>query len=77
MSATSSPGSGETRTFDRDLPSPLACFVEATAKLAAGALERGDLIEAKLLLGQALHAVDVAQGRQVAGTGLRVVGGAS
>jgi hypothetical protein len=63
MSVTSTAESGATRTSGRDIPVALACFVESTARFAACAVERGDLVKAKLLPGRALHAVDVARGR--------------
>jgi hypothetical protein len=53
-----------------DLPSSLPAFLQASAQLAGGAAERGDLAAARRLLEEALRAVENAGVRP----GLRVVG---
>jgi hypothetical protein len=72
LRATSTPATGEARTSGCDLPDPLACHLEATARLAADAAERGDLALARALLEAALRAVEAVEARPA--PGLRVVG---
>jgi hypothetical protein len=73
--ATLPPASGVSRKVECDLPSPLACFVEATAKLAGQAVERGALEEARGLLAQAIRSIDATESRPVAGLRVVAVGG--